>query len=199
MAINTNNNEINADDYKQSPYNITSNAEITAESMRNALVTKQSALPIGSIIMYHNHKYNWVDNQTLPGWYACTEANASRGCPDLVGKFVRGVRTSAEITDGPSTGPNSGIMQLETAHLPAHEHTFTAADHTHSTHSHSTTQVLTTHTVGGTYAATLNTSGYTGLPSATGAVYGGGNGQTLGNAFGILPRYYSLIYIMRVR
>lgn len=80
----------------------------------------------------------WIDNQTIPGWYACVSANASFGCPNLVDKFVMGKVENGAIG---STG-GSNTHTITEAQLPSHSHDM---GHTHSgsssssgaSHSHS--------------------------------------------------------------
>jgi hypothetical protein len=96
-------------------------------------------LPIGTILMFDG--YNWVDNQTLPGWYACIAGNSGRGCPNLVNSFIKGSATPTH-----SAGGNSGNqVTIDANNLPTHTHalsgSFTtgnqSADHTHSiAHDH---------------------------------------------------------------
>jgi len=44
--------------------------------------------PIGTILPYDG--VSWIDNTTIPGWYACTSNNTQHGCPNLVDKFIMG-------------------------------------------------------------------------------------------------------------
>ena len=74
--------------------------------------TSENGDAIGVIKMFSG---TWVDNVTMPGWYACIAANADKGCPDLVDKFVKGGSTS-----GATGGANSQTLTI--ANMPAHNH-----------------------------------------------------------------------------
>jgi len=90
-------------------------------------------LPIGAMIVYDANNPGggsggasgvWVDNSTLPGWYACVSGNSVWGCPNMQDKFLLGkVATGAGVANG---GSNS--LALIEANLPAHTHTI---NHTH--------------------------------------------------------------------
>jgi hypothetical protein len=105
----------------------------------SASSSKQDKLPIGTILMFDG--YNWVDNQTMPGWFACTAGNSGRGCPNLVNSFIKGSATATH-----SSGGNSGNeITISANNLPTHTHalsgSFTtgnqSAGHTHSiAHDH---------------------------------------------------------------
>ncbi|MDR1323555.1 MAG: hypothetical protein LBK68_03860 [Candidatus Margulisbacteria bacterium] len=91
-------------------------------------------LPIGAILMYDG--YNWADNVTIPGWYACIAGNAGHGCPNLVGSFIKGSATASHATGG-----NSGNeVTVGANNLPTHTHSLSgtlttgnqSVGHTHS-------------------------------------------------------------------
>ena len=67
--------------------------------------------PLGTILMYDGT--DWEDNVTLVGWYACTAANATRGCPNLQDRFIKGAGSLN------NTGGNNA---LTSAMLPRHSH-----------------------------------------------------------------------------
>ena len=72
----------------------------------------------------------WVDDTTIPGWYACIAGNSDHGCPNLVDKFIMGkVVAGAAATGGANT---------MTDHI--HSASTQSASHTHTTdigsHSH---------------------------------------------------------------
>ena len=64
------------------------NAQVNGD-IKDKLGRIVQGLPIGTILMYVGS--DWVDNTTIPGWYACIEANSSHGCPNLVDRFLRGM------------------------------------------------------------------------------------------------------------
>lgn len=101
------------------------------------------AMPVGAIIMYDGD--GWVDDETIPGWYACTVANAAARpngypIPDLETHFIAGVApedlgaTTAERYGG------ANEITLTEEQLPTHTHSI---NHDHAsvttstdTHSH---------------------------------------------------------------
>ncbi|CAL5993154.1 Conserved_hypothetical protein [Hexamita inflata] len=87
----------------------------------------QPSLPIGTILMYDSS--DWVDNQTIPGWYACTALNnaLNNHIPDLEGNFIRGIspetRANKIITNN-HLFSGKGIVTLTTSNLPPHSHNY---------------------------------------------------------------------------
>lgn len=77
----------------------------------------------------------WVDNVTMPGWYACVAANAVFGCPDLVNRFMMGKQVEGF---GSLAGANSHV--IATANLPVHVHDIghnhAASSVTNTNHTH---------------------------------------------------------------
>jgi len=195
MVIVPTNNETNASDYENNPYNLTAKKNLNAANMRSAINTKQSALPIGSIIMYNGA--NWEDNKTLPGWYACCQKQEGSQMvdkkikvkidgnevevtvPNLVNKFIRGTGASGNIGDA----QNPGTVTLKLENLPAHSHTF---------HSHTPSSIQAS---GSGIQRSVPTYYYADNLS-TGN--NGGNGSAEGDPFEVIPRYYALIYIIRL-
>jgi len=89
-------------------------------------------MPVGTIIMFDaNHTAGnsgdsgaWVDNSTMPGWYACVSANSARNCPNLVDRFVMGKGISGA---GGTGGANTRTLSV--SNMPSHAHT---ATHNHT-------------------------------------------------------------------
>ena len=79
----------------------------------------QDELPVGTILMYDGA--GWVDNSTLPGWYACIAANAGFGCPDLVSRFIQG-----KVVAGSGAAGGSNTHQIAASELPPHTHPITS-------------------------------------------------------------------------
>ncbi|GBR75624.1 hypothetical protein NO2_0280 [Candidatus Termititenax persephonae] len=82
-----------------------------------AVATLQSALPIGTILIYDGT--GWTDDSTLKGWYQC---NGKNGTPDLRDKFIMGGRSGENMARGGTGGADSRSITLQTANLPAHNH-----------------------------------------------------------------------------
>ncbi|MDR1323829.1 MAG: hypothetical protein LBK68_05250 [Candidatus Margulisbacteria bacterium] len=84
-------------------------------ALQTAVGGLQKLLPAGTILMYDGT--SWVDNSTLPGWYACTAANKNLGLtPNLENHFVVGA--GSQVSKGQDTGSNT----LTAAMLPKHTH-----------------------------------------------------------------------------
>lgn len=72
--------------------------------------TTYDPLPVGTILMFNGS--NWIDNETMIGWYQCNGAN---GTPNLIDKFIMGASRS-----GQEGGEN------ETTEIITHSHEATA-------------------------------------------------------------------------
>ena len=98
---------------------------------------------IGEIKMFYG--YGWVDNSTLPGWWACVASNtsktfidasgATRNVPDLSARLPRA--SSSKNTYNSYGGSDS--FSLSESNMPSHRHninysgsTSGAGDHRHS-------------------------------------------------------------------
>ncbi len=79
----------------------------------------------------------WVDDITLPGWFACVDGNQYMGCQNLVDRFIVGKEI---IGAGSKTGVNS--YSLTSAQLPAHTHSI---GHNHPAKTSESTSVPHTH------------------------------------------------------
>jgi microcystin-dependent protein len=130
-------------------------------------------IPVGGIILWSGAVVN------IPtGWALCNGAN---GTPNLMDKFVIGAGSTYSVA---STG-GSTTQTLTINNLPPHRHQFQQKFGTNSADGSGLTvpdSTQTQYTAGGIYDASNN------LVTAEGATP---------TAFGILPPYYSLAYIMR--
>lgn len=70
---------------------------------------------VGCIMMFDGA--GWVDDTSMPGWFACIPENVGEGCPNLVDRFVMG----KVVAGGGSTG-GANSLALAIANLPAHNH-----------------------------------------------------------------------------
>ena len=88
-------------------------------------------VPVGTIMIFDGT--GWIDNSTMPGWYACIPDNVvSHGCPDLVGKFVMGSVSGSTSYPLKSSGGSKEVV-LSVSNLASHTHTLA---HGHGLHSH---------------------------------------------------------------
>jgi hypothetical protein len=166
--------------------------------------TKQDILPIGTILMFDG--YGWVDNQTLVGWYACIAANSGRGCPNLVGSFIKGNDTASH-----SAGGNAGNqVTIGTNNLPTHTHSLGGSFATDSKGGHyhrasgwgglkdsfvsgSSHKNAMKNDVSSTLATTSDGS-HTHTVTLSGST---GNNATTAAKLNIEPQSYALIYIRK--
>ena len=175
-------------------------------------IDKTAHLPVGLIWMYDGT--NWVDNRTLPGWFACVSGNQSRGCPNLVDRFVMG----KGVSRGGSYGGNNS-HRISINEMPRHNHGGTVSSVSMS-HRHTIPNLRHRHQISYTFYGPGPTNvdlHYTGLgtgaysniytdymnldPGATGVVSQShshnisseGNGQ----AMDMRPAYYSVIFIRK--
>ncbi|MDR1996837.1 MAG: hypothetical protein LBQ83_00710 [Candidatus Margulisbacteria bacterium] len=165
----------------------------------------QEKLPVGTILMYDGT--GWVNNSTLPGWYKCDGTNNT---PNLVNYFIRGGTSS-----GTTGGANSVILGKN--NLPEHDHTFingttnsTSKDLTGHFASTENVAYLIVHdgiigmtnetNIGGTSGWDYNNARYTIDANHSHGVTGtiGNSDTSKGEAFNILPSYYTLIYIKKI-
>lgn len=72
-------------------------------------------IPVGVIWMFDGT--GWVDNSTMPGWYACIPGNSGQGCPDMVDRFVMG-----KVIEGAGSTGGANSLSLAIANLPSHNH-----------------------------------------------------------------------------
>ena len=143
-----------------------------------ATFSGNGTIPVGGIIM-------WSGSTAPAGWALCTGQTVNGVLtPNLQGRFVLSSGSGSSLTVrtvGQSGG--SETTTLSVANLPAHNHT------------------LTVNTVG--YTSSYNSSAEaTGAPgngknNGSQAINTGNTGS--GTAFGTMPPFYVLAYIMRVQ
>ena len=114
----------------------------------------QALNPVGTIKMFDANNVGgggtpagvsgaWIDDTTIPGWYACIAGNSDHGCPNLVDKFIMGKVIAGAAGTG---GANS--ITITSAMLPVHTHTINH-DHPNKT--------STTPSANNTAGSTVNT------------------------------------------
>ena len=136
-------------------------------------------IPVGGIIMWSGLRGSVPD-----GWALC---DGSNGTPDLRGKFIMG-KSSASESDG--TG-GSSTVSLSVGNLPAHSHMYAGDDQVSYIHDGNYNAGDNVVSRPGNYDATSSTKG-------SGTIYKTSNTGS-GQSFSILPPYYKLAFIMRVR
>jgi hypothetical protein len=88
-------------------------SEAQVYAVNSALSSKQDSLPIGTILMFDGA--SWKDNNTLPGWYACTAANKNLGLtPNLEDHFIVGAGAAANK----GTEGGSNFVTLSASNIP---------------------------------------------------------------------------------
>ncbi len=132
-------------------------------------------IPVGGIIM-------WSGSVAPDGWAICDGRN---GTPDLRNRFVRGM-DPAKAGSVVSTG-GADKVTLKTENLPPHRHEYFGDDQI-ADRDHETTQVSR---YVGNYDAKSEKKG------ASNVYLSGSTGS--GTPFEVLPPYYSLAFIMRVK
>jgi len=178
-------------------------------------IDKGANLPVATILMFNGS--GWIDNNTMPGWYACISDNIGLGCPDLENQFIRGCIVA---NLGATAGSNN--ITLSPANLPAHTHSI---NHDHGSvvniltgtrsvdHQHSYTKPNTTYYdinptpsypfwgISPPNVATGNQTptNHTHVVTVNLPNYGGNSGASgSGIAIDNRPSYYSIIFIKRV-
>ena len=132
-------------------------------------------IPVGGIIM-------WRGSVAPDGWAIC---DGSNGTPDLRNRFVRGMDPSKAGSVN-STG-GSDRVTLKTENLPPHRHEYFGDDQLEG-RDWETTQV------------SRHTNNYDAESKLKGSSKVYWSGQTgSGKSFEVLPPYYSLAFIMRVK
>jgi len=91
------------------------------------------AFPTGAIIMFDANNAGgggdptgesgaWVDNETMPNWFACISGNSDHGCPNMVDKFVMG-----KVIAGAGGSGGSNVL-IDHTHASGNQ----SASHTHT-------------------------------------------------------------------
>ncbi len=177
-------------------YTLTATHAITGQQVAQAVTVSVSpdilhVTPIGMITLWHG-----VASQVPAGWALCDGQN---GTPDLRGRFVMGA--DSERFQPANTG--DGFLYLDVSHMPSHSHYAGAS--TNGRHGHITTfdnRGFSTEAHGGQGLTNNNNSSLwsrwtdqQGDHTHTITVQPTGGGKPIE----ILPRYYALHYIKRIR
>lgn len=79
------------------------------------------SLPVGTMLDYDGT--NWTDNVTIPGWWACTEANYTLGfTPNLEQTFVKYQMPSEHQVVFSENFGGAATITLAQANIPEHDH-----------------------------------------------------------------------------
>ena len=137
-------------------------------------------IPVGGIIM-------WSGRNVPDGWALCDGRKVNDiQTPNLVDRFIYGSSTS----DIGQYGGNSSVT-LSVGNLPAHNHLYAGDDHIDYIHDSSYNAGNSVSSRPGGYDANSSDHGL-------GTIYRTSNTGS-GQSFSILPPYYKLAFIMRVK
>jgi hypothetical protein len=180
----------------------------TGERMYAADINNLTFFPVGTILQFSGSAYSRLtsarteDNKVI--WTLCDGTNVNGiDVPNLVDKFIRGGNASG------TTGDGKKILSIQ--EIPSHGHSLTIQSD--GSHTHTTT-IRTGYGAGGTSSAYQNQNLYSrdnhrGL--ATGVEYYASSSDGAhshsdssadntggGEAFDIVPAFYTAVYIMKV-
>lgn len=151
-------------------------------------------VPIGGIIDW------WSDNTVPLNYKVCDGTVISDGAsplngltsPNVVNKFARGV-AQANIRSSPVTG-GADSLTLTVNELPAHSHS--QAAHNHSIGG---VYIENNKNYSGTGFNPLTNDVRSGVVSSTGSSQPAIGSTGSGNPFNIIPAYYGLVKIIRIK
>ena len=138
-------------------------------------------IPVGGIIM-------WSGSTVPDGWAICNGQTANGlKTPNLADRFILGV---ANASAAGGTGGSSSV-KLTVGNLPSHNHLYAGDDQVSFIHDESYNAGINVMSRPGGYDASSSSSG-------SGTIYRSSNTGS-GQSFSIMPPYYRLAFIMRVR
>jgi microcystin-dependent protein len=167
---------------------------LTATTAQLNTLAAGGAIPAGGIIMWSG-----AVSAIPSGWVLC---NGSNSTPDLRNRFVVGAGSTYAVND---TGGTDAV-NLSTANLPAHSHSFSGTGSTNTTGAHSHSSGWYGPRGASGYASFFATNdpnygnvntGSAGNHSHTVSVSGTTNNTGSGSAHENRPPYYALAYIMK--
>jgi hypothetical protein len=149
--------------------------------------------PIGAILTFSTTAWSATSAEFKTIWKICDGQN---GTPNLVNKFLRGGSSSGATGDGRKT-----LSQQE---IPAHQHTGTTNDAPHAHTFNSCSDFMGTYVNSGNYVVTHVTPD-SGTAIITTNAGGGSHTHSFttnpvgnGQAFDVIPAFYTVIYIMKI-
>ncbi|GBR73447.1 phage tail collar domain [Candidatus Termititenax aidoneus] len=155
-------------------------------------------LPVGTIIAMHNKTYyNTANAAFKTKWKVC---DGTSGTPNLTNLFLRG------MSDGGTDAVGGDSVTLTSSHLPSHTHTVSVTEpNSGKGHRHPAMQQHYSGQGNPCLAGGADTTphdndwwystGYAKADLVISVTGGGGSPQT---AVSIVPKYYAVIYIMKV-
>ena len=159
---------------------VTVNGALTVKG--TGTLSGYGTIPVGGIIM-------WSGTTVPDGWALCNGQKVNnQQTPDLSNKFILGKNTVSENSN--LTGGNSSVT-LSVNNLPSHNHLYAGDDQVSYIHDGNYNAGNNVVTRPGGYDASSSNSG-------AGTIYRTSNAGS-GQSFSIMPPYYKLAFIMRVK
>jgi microcystin-dependent protein len=161
----------------------------TGQPMLASDINDLTFFPKGTILTFSTAAWNTTSAEFKNIWKICDGTN---GTPNLVNKFLRGGLNSGATGDGKKT--------LSANELPAHKHSITDKAHTHNILA--ITEVATSWANRDTKvwhrpeSNVFSTAGY--VSSSNTGITETNNNTGGGNAFDVIPAFYTVIYIIKV-
>ena len=155
--------------------NVTIDGKLTVKSTGS--FAGYGTIPVGGIIM-------WRGSTVPDGWALC---DGDHGTPDLRNKFIMGKNSVSEV----SVQGGRRYVTLSVSNLPAHNHLYAGDDQVSYIGDVNYRAGSNVVSRPGNYDATSSTSG-------AGTIYRTSDTGS-GEQFSILPPYYTLAFIMRIK
>jgi microcystin-dependent protein len=178
-------------DFKEEPYNIDTGKPLSAVGVRNALHTKEAALPVGTILAISASSWTNTSAVFKSKWQVC---DGTGGTPDLRGRFLRGGTASDTATGG----TDSQNITLSISNIPSHNHGVTDSGHSHAGYIGQNpvalAGVVRDFACSGNYEATYKQSISKSITNISVQNTGGGQPFTVNT----VPKYFTVIYIMKI-
>ena len=160
--------------------NLTVNGALTVKGTGS--LSGYGTIPVGGIIM-------WSGTTVPDGWALCNGQTVNnQQTPDLRNRFILGKNT---ITENSSLSGGSSSVALSVSNLPSHNHLYAGDDQVSYIHDGNYNAGNNVVTRPGGYDASSSSSG-------AGTIYRTSNAGS-GQSFSIMPPYYKLAFIMRVK
>ena len=160
--------------------NLTVNGALTVKGTGS--LSGYGTIPVGGIIM-------WSGTTVPDGWALCNGQTVNnQQTPDLRNRFILGKNA---IDENSSLSGGSSSVALSVSNLPSHNHLYAGDDQVSYIHDGNYNAGNNVVSRPGGYDATSSNSG-------AGTIYRTSNTGS-GQSFSIMPPYYKLAFIMRVK